>query len=113
MESIYPSGLGTLTFQIVVNQQKNLMVESYTTLHNEEYHGCEHFGVDVHPTNNTCGPALQVEIWGPTVQVAFNDRSTRWLFPHPDGQRAAWKHLCSTTAEDDARRIHELQQSMV
>ena len=32
----------------------------------------------------------------------------RWLFPHPDGVRAAWEHLQITTREDDWLRLQTL-----
>ena len=58
----------------------------------------------VKATNETCGPALQVEL---------DPGQKRWLFPHPDGQRAAWEHLRKTSAEDDALRIFEIGQNII
>ena len=58
----------------------------------------------VKPTKETCGPALQVEL---------SDGTMRWLFPHPDGQRAAWEHLCNTTTEDDLIRIAEIGMNII
>ena len=58
----------------------------------------------VKPTKETCGPALQIELKG---------GYKRWLFPHPDGQRAAWEHLCNTTTEDDLIRIAEIGMNII
>ena len=58
----------------------------------------------VKPTKETCGPALQVQL---------SDGTMRWLFPHPDGQRAAWEHLCNTTTEDDLVRISEIGMNII
>ena len=63
-----------------------------------------HVVKDVKPTKETCGPALQVEL---------SDGTMRWLFPHPDGQRAAWEHLCNTTTEDDLIRIAEIGMNII
>ena len=60
--------------------------------------------IELKPTEETCGPALQVEL---------KDGSKRWLFPHPDGQRAAWEHLQNTTDEDDAMRILQIGQNIL
>ena len=32
----------------------------------------------------------------------------RWLFPHPDGSRAAFEHMRTTTSEDDYHRLMPL-----
>tara|TARA_B100001093_G_scaffold459730_1_gene473084 strand:- start:185 stop:934 length:750 start_codon:yes stop_codon:yes gene_type:complete len=32
----------------------------------------------------------------------------RWLFPHPEGARAAWEHLQNTTREDDWTRLQTM-----
>ena len=36
---------------------------------------------------------------------ADNTAKGRWLFPHPDGSRAAYEHMRKTTIEDDFRRL--------
>ena len=37
----------------------------------------------------------------------FIDKTSkgRWLFPHPDGSRAAYEHMQKTTLEDDLERL--------
>ena len=64
----------------------------------------EEHSVELKPTEETCGPALQVEL---------TDGRKRWLFPHPDGQRAAWEHLKSTTDEDDSLKILEIGKNII
>ena len=38
---------------------------------------------------------------------SFADQTSkgRWLFPHPDGSRAAYEHMQKTTLEDDLERL--------
>ena len=37
----------------------------------------------------------------------FIDKTSkgRWLFPHPDGSKAAYDHMTQTTLEDDLERL--------
>lgn len=88
---------------LLLSNQEAGFVDSCSDLLSKTHNGLAHFAKDVRPTKRTCGPALEVEL---------ADRSTRWLFPHPNGQRAAWEHLCNTTAEDDALRIRQLEQDI-
>jgi len=60
--------------------------------------------VQVTPTKEVCGPAIQIRL---------QNEELRWLFPHPDGQRAAWEHLQSTTSEDDALRLVEISEGIL
>ena len=53
-----------------------------------------------HPKLHTCGGALRVSF------TPKGKRSqTRWLFPHPEGTRAAWNEMLKTTLEDDWFRL--------
>ena len=49
--------------------------------------------------------------WNPAIdkhhKELFADKTSkgRWLFPHPDGSRAAFEHMQKTTLEDDLERL--------
>ena len=49
--------------------------------------------------------------WNPAIdknhKESFADTRSkgRWLFPHPDGSRAAYEHMQKTTLEDDYQRL--------
>ena len=58
----------------------------------------EKHSVELKLTNDTYESALQIELV---------DGSKRWLFAHPDGQRAAWQELNNTSSEDDLLRIED------
>ena len=59
--------------------------------------------------NITNGYVVEVKVpyeyCGPAMQLALLSGETRWLFPHPDGQVAAWKYLQETTKEDDRQQL--------
>ena len=38
-------------------------------------------------------------------RLQIRPRMGRWLFPHPDGSRAAFEHMRKTTFEDDYHRL--------
>ena len=49
--------------------------------------------------------------WNPAIDgysketFAAPTSKGRWLFPHPDGSRAAFEHMRKTTSEDDYHRL--------
>ena len=73
--------------------------EERTLTHNELL--SERHSVELTLTKNVNESALQVELV---------DGSKRWLFAHPDGQRAAWQELQNTSSEDDLLRLESSQQ---
>ena len=50
------------------------------------------------PKLYTCGGAVRLK----------RGKEVRWIFPHPDGTKAAWDHLNNTTLEDDWRQLQTM-----
>ena len=73
--------------------------EERTLTHNDLL--SEKHSVELKLTNDTYESALQIELV---------DGSKRWLFAHPDGQRAAQQELDNTSSEDDLLRIEDSKQ---
>ncbi len=91
----------TTTHSLLLSDQNVGVIDTSRTLLNSKN---GHVVKGVKPTKETCGPALQVILKG---------GYKRWLFPHPDGQRAAWEHLCNTTTEDDRDRLAEIGMNII
>ena len=73
------------TYYLLLSDQRAETLASKNELFNSDNN---HVYKDIKPTKETCGPALQIEL---------ADGNMRWLFKHPDGQRAAWEQLLNTT----------------
>ncbi len=56
------------------------------------------------PKLSTCNGAVQVYLFNTETK----EKVKRWLFPHPEGARAAWEHLQNTTREDDWTRLQTM-----
>ena len=63
-------------------------------------------------TPNPCHAHDNYRYNGEEVPWVDTSAKGRWLFPHPDGTRAAYEHMRKTTIEDDFQRlIYEIPEN--
>lgn len=68
----------------------------------------EEWNVDQHSSFLESQPNLHTCQGAVRVSSKEHEVKERWLFPHPEGTRAAWAHLQNTTREDDWSRLQTM-----